>query len=289
MNYLPGWLKQEIPDDLARKTAGKISGLKLNTVCQQALCPNINDCFKRGQAAFLILGNSCTRHCGFCNVENNPDLRPEVDPGEPGRIAQAVQVLGLRYAVITSVTRDDLEDGGAGQFVKVIESIRSIDKEIKIEVLIPDFQGDTEALKKVVRAAPFVLAHNLETVERLYGLVRPQASYRRSLALLAKSGKLAGGLTTKSSLMLGFGEGEAEVVSALKDLRANDCDIVTLGQYLAPSPRHYPVKEFISPEQFQKYSEIGRDLGFKGVLAGPKVRSSYHAEELSEELGTVLG
>ena len=229
----------------------------------------------------MILGKSCTRNCNFCNVEKSLNLKLEVDLDEPKRIARAVKVLELKYVVVTSVTRDDLEDGGASQFVKVIESIRSVNKAIKVEVLIPDFQGNAEALKKVVQAGPFVLAHNLETVERLYSTIRPQANYRRSLRLLKKAKELAGGLITKSSLMLGLGEREEEVVAALKDLRAYGCDVVTLGQYLAPSLKHYPVKEFILPEQFRKYSAIGLDLGFKRVLSGPKVRSSYHAEELS--------
>jgi len=233
----------------------------------------------------MILGKSCTRNCRFCNVGKSGNLKLAVDFNEPERLARAVTLLELKYAVITSVTRDDLEDGGAGQFVRVLELIRSADKAVKIEVLIPDFQGNAEALRKVVNAAPFVLAHNLETIERLYGVIRPQADYRRSLRILEKAKESAGGLITKSSLMLGFGETEEEVVSALKDLRSSGCDIVTLGQYLAPSSRHYPVKEFILPEQFRKYSAIGLGLGFSKVLSGPKARSSYYAEELSLSAG----
>ncbi|MDD2680374.1 MAG: lipoyl synthase [Candidatus Omnitrophica bacterium] len=297
MNRLPDWLAQDIPDALVWKTAGHISSLKVNTVCQQSLCPNISACFRRKQAAFMILGKSCTRNCRFCNISGtvlNSKLKcpqagdalrlfqePSLD--EPGRIAAAVKLLGLNYAVVTSVTRDDLEDGGASQFVSVVDSIRNVDSAVKVEILIPDFQGNEMALKKVVSAGPFVLAHNLETIARLYGEIRPQADYRRSLRLLAKAKESAGGLITKSSLMLGFGEQEEEVVVALKDLRACGCDIVTLGQYLAPSPGHYPVKEFIPPEQFREYSKICRDLGFKGVLCGPKVRSSYYAEALSSQ------
>jgi len=299
MNRLPEWLKQDIPDALVWRTAGNISRLRVNTVCRQALCPNISDCFRRQQAAFMILGKSCTRNCRFCNISGTvlkPKLRcpqagdtfrlfSEPSPDEGERIAGAAKLLGLKYVVITSVTRDDLKDGGAGQFVRVIESIRSVDKDVKVEVLIPDFQGIEAALQQVVSAGPFVLAHNLETVKRLYAAIRPQANYWRSLRLLAKAKELKSGLITKSSLMLGFGETEEEIRAALKDLRACGCDIVTLGQYLAPSSRHYPVKEFILPEQFRKYSALGLSLGFKRVLSGPKVRSSYYAEELSLPAG----
>jgi lipoic acid synthetase len=286
MNRLPEWLRQEIPDALVWKTAGHISRWGVNTVCRQALCPNISDCFRRQQAAFMILGKSCTRHCRFCNISGTA-LRsfsgPSPDEGE--RIAAAVKLLGLKYAVITSVTRDDLQDGGAGQFVRVIKSIRSADKTVKVEILIPDFQGNETALRQVVNAGPFVLAHNLETVARLYAVIRPQANYRRSLKLLKEAKELKRGLITKSSLMLGFGETEEEITVALKDLRSCGCDIVTLGQYLAPSSGHYPVKEFILPEQFRKYSALGLSLGFKRILSGPKVRSSYYAEELSLPAG----
>ncbi|MDD5027382.1 MAG: lipoyl synthase [Candidatus Omnitrophica bacterium] len=282
MNRLPSWLKQDIPDALVWKTAGNIYRLGVDTVCQQALCPNLNFCFKRKQAAFMILGKYCTRSCRFCNISGNVlKLPQELSSDEPERIARAVRLLELKYAVITSVTRDDLEDGGALQFMKVIESIRSADKTVKVEVLIPDFQGNGEALRKIVNCGPFVLAHNLETIERLYSVIRPQAHYRRSLRLLAKAKELGGRLITKSSLMLGFGETKEEVKAALKDLRSSGCDIVTLGQYLAPSSRHYPVKEFILPEQFREYSALGLSLGFKRVLSGPKIRSSYDAEELS--------
>ncbi|MFA4989158.1 MAG: lipoyl synthase [Candidatus Omnitrophota bacterium] len=282
MNRLPSWLKQDIPDTLAWETAGNIAGLGVHTVCQQALCPNINACFARRQAAFMLLGKYCTRHCRFCNISGDAlRLFQEAYPDEPERIARAVKLLELKYVVITSVTRDDLEDGGALQFVRVIESIRSADNTVKVEVLIPDFQGKSEALRRVVNSGPFVLAHNLETIERLYSVIRPQAHYRRSLRLLAKAKEWGKGLITKSSIMLGFGETKEEVVAILKDLRSSGCDIVTLGQYLAPSSKHYPVKEFISPEQFREYSALGLGLGFKGVLSGPKVRSSYKAEELS--------
>jgi len=280
MNRLPSWLKQEIPGFLARKTANNIRKLGVDTVCQEASCPNIGDCFRRKRAAFMILGHLCTRNCSFCNVQKYDNLKPEIDRNEPQRIARAVSFLGLKYAVITSVTRDDLDDGGASQFAKVIELLRDVDRSIKAEVLIPDFKGNIESLKKVVYAHPFILAHNLETIRRLYSIIRPEADYERSLSLLKKVKELDRGLITKSSLMLGLGETEDELIIALKDLRESGCNIVTLGQYLAPSPGHYPVREFIPPEQFQKYALIARGLGFKKVLSGAKVRSSYYAEEL---------
>jgi lipoic acid synthetase len=282
---LPPWLKQGIPDASVYNTANNIHKLKLNTVCLEAMCPNINDCFRVRQATFMILGRSCTRTCGFCNISGAQKLFRQASSDEPRRIIEAVKALELKYVVITSVTRDDLSDGGARQFVKTIESIRAYDESIKVEVLIPDFNGSLENLNSVVKAEPFVLAHNLETVSRLYSMIRPQADYERSLFLLKKAKEFSGTIITKSSLMLGLGEREEEVVATLKDLRGSDCDIVTLGQYLSPSSNHYPVKEFVPPEQFRKYEVIALGSGFKRVLSSPKARSSYHAEDL----GTVLG
>lgn len=289
VNRLPPWLRQELPGASVKGTAESILKLGINTVCQQAICPNTNECFNRGQATFLILGKLCTRSCKFCNIASPSQGRfypygstnRTVPKDEPQRITEAVRLLGLSYVVITSVTRDDLDDGGAGQFVNVIESIRSLGRDIKVEALIPDFQGSISSLKAVVRAHPFILAHNLETVERLYSSIRLEADYRRSLELLKRAKELNPGLITKSSFMLGLGETEDEVLGLMKDLRSYDCDIITLGQYLAPSPRHYPVSEFISPEQFQRYQSKGMNLGFRKVLSGPKVRSSYQAEELA--------
>jgi len=232
----------------------------------------------------MILGKNCTRNCGFCGVRKRDNLKPGIDPDEPQRIALAANSLGIKHAVVTSVTRDDLKDGGAKQFVETIKSIRAQDDSIKVEVLIPDFLGNFESLSFVVKAKPFILAHNLETIKRLYSIIRPGADYGRSLGLLKKAKELDRGLITKSSLMLGLGETKDEVFVALKDLRKSGCDIVTLGQYLAPSPGHYPVREFIPPEQFQEYARACRGLGFKKVLSGPKVRSSYYAEEVSGEL-----
>jgi lipoic acid synthetase len=283
VNRLPPWLKQPLPDAAVRNTEKSIQKFGLNTVCLEALCPNINDCFRAKQATFMILGKSCTRNCGFCNISTAPKLFQEASLDELLGIIEAINALGLKYVVITSVTRDDLIDGGAGQFVELIEAIRGLDASIKVEVLIPDFNGSLDSLSSVAKAHPFVLAHNLETVARLYGMIRPQADYTRSLILLKKAKEFSEDVTTKSSLMLGLGEKEEEVVAALKDLRGSDCDIVTLGQYLAPSYNHHPVKEFIHPEQFHKYEVIARELGFKNVLSSPKARSSYHAEELSRE------
>jgi len=227
----------------------------------------------------MILGSTCTRQCRFCAVYKS-DARPlSVDMDEPSRIREAVRLMNLSYVVITSVTRDDLPDAGSLSFVRTIEAVRSLSKDIKIEVLIPDFQGKALSLKRVLDAGPDVLAHNLETVERLYKDVRPQANYRLSLRLLSqvKEGNLK--ILTKSSLMLGLGETREELIAALQDLQKCGCDILTLGQYLAPSKNHYPVQEFISREQFKEYEEIAYDLGFKSVMSGPLVRSSYRAQE----------
>jgi len=242
----------------------------------------------------MILGNTCTRNCRFCGVNSikksrdNLRLSQEppltVDQNEPYRISQIVKIFNLKFVVITSVSRDDLDDGGAAQFAKTIELIRNIDKNIKIEVLIPDFSGNIASLKTVIDAKPSILAHNIETVRRLYKTLRPKANYQTSLDMLKKSKEINPLLITKSSLILGVGEREDEIIYTMEDLRCSQCDILTLGQYLAPSDRHYPVKEFISIEQFQRYRRIGLRLGFKVVLSGPKVRSSYQAEEVLGEL-----
>jgi lipoic acid synthetase len=231
----------------------------------------------------MILGDICTRSCGFCGVNKTGTQVLTLKEDEPKRISQIVKLLGLEYVIITSVTRDDLADGGAAHFAKCIELIYDISRNIKVEVLIPDFQGKIASLKCVLDASPQVLAHNIETVRRLYKDLRPQAHYRLSLEILKKTKELQPAITTKSSIILGLGEAEGEVITALEDLRENQCDILTLGQYLAPSLNHYPVKEFISIEQFQKYYEIGMALGFKAVLSGPLIRSSYNAEDIYQE------
>lgn len=283
-NRLPVWFKQEIPDCQVRGRMQLLSEFKVNTVCCQAKCPNMSSCFKHLKFTFMILGNICTRNCRFCAVTKSNKNAFSLDADEPYRISQIVKMLNLKFLVITSVTRDDLADGGARQFAQTIELIHSINENIQIEVLIPDFSGNITSLETVIDARPSILAHNLETVKRLYKALRPEADYQRSLDILKQVKALNPLLITKSSLMLGVGEREEEVIHTMEDLRYNQCDILTLGQYLAPSPRHYPVKEFISIEQFQRYQRIGLGLGFKMVLSGPKVRSSYHAEEALGEL-----
>jgi len=281
---LPSWFRQEIPDDKTLSLRHLFSASAVNTVCQEAGCPNLGRCFKEGKVAFMILGGSCTRNCRFCGVDKTETDVLTLNKDEPERISQIVKLLGLKYAVITSVTRDDLPDGGAGHFAKCIALIRALNSGIKVEVLIPDFQGKLASLKCVLDSGPQVLAHNIETVSRLYKDLRPQADYRLSLGILDKAKELQPSITTKSSIMLGLGETEVEVTSSMEDLREKRCDILTLGQYLAPSPSHYPVREFIDIGQFRKYREIGIALGFKAVLSGPLVRSSYNAEDIYREL-----
>jgi len=272
---LPPWIRARA---LTQRTRDRMVGVlgSLNTVCQSARCPNIGECFERGTATFMILGNCCTRNCTFCAVPRGVPLPPEED--EPEKVAEAAEALGLRYVVVTSVTRDDLPDGGAGQFAETIGAVRRRLAGCQVEVLIPDFQGSEEALRTVLRACPDVLNHNLETVPRLYPLVRPQADYRRSLGLLRRAKELAPEIVTKSGFMLGLGESRGEVCGVLGDLRVAGCEMVTLGQYLCPSPRHLPVARYVPPEEFEEMRKEGLRLGFKHVEAGPLVRSSYHAE-----------
>lgn len=276
------WFRQELPSDKALGIRHLFIEFGLHTVCQEARCPNITTCFKNGKCAFMILGNTCTRSCKFCAVNKSTGQILSLDMDEPTRISEAVKRLNLNYVVITSVTRDDLADGGAGIFTRTISVIRDI-PDVKIEVLIPDFRGKIPSLKSVVDARPDVIAHNIETVKRLYPDLRPQASYELSLGILSKIKELAPDIITKSSLMLGLGEKEGEVIDTMKGLKAGRCDILTLGQYLAPSIKHYPVKEFIGLEKFQEYKDTGLELGFKAVLSGPGVRSSYGAEDLYHE------
>ncbi len=284
MIKLPYWFKQDIPDEVTLKMSAFLSSLGIHTVCQEAHCPNVSVCFKKRSATFMILGNVCTRNCRFCAVDKSRNIKELVlDEDEPTRVARAVSELGLHYVVITSVARDDLKDSGAKIFVKTIKLIKDIDENIKIEVLIPDLQGNVSSLKCVVDARPDIIAHNIETIERLYPVLRPLADYSLSLRVLKNIKELNPSLITKSSLMLGLGENEEEIVETLQDLRNNYCDILTLGQYLAPSVAHYPVKEFIGPAQFQRYESIAKELGFKGVFSGPLVRSSYCAEEVYQE------
>jgi len=247
----------------------------LHTVCQAARCPNIWQCFDRGTATFMILGDRCTRDCGFCAVAHATPL--PVDGDEPLRVAVAAATMGLAHVVVTSVTRDDLTDGGAAHFAATITAIRQALPQARIEVLIPDFQGDDRALATVIAAGPDVLNHNIETVPRLYPQVRPQAGYRRSLDLLAAAARIQPGLCTKSGLMLGLGEDDEEVETALADLVGAGCRLVTIGQYLQPGPAHLPVARFVAPERFAAWKQKALAMGFEGAACGPFVRSSYEA------------
>jgi lipoic acid synthetase len=287
MNRLPLWFKQRIPDAAALNTMRLVQAAAVNTVCREARCPNSNSCFSQKQLTFMILGDTCTRNCRFCKVKKAGDKFLSVDENEPARISRMVEELGLKYIVITSVTRDDLLDGGAGQFVKTIKAIRKLDRGIKIEVLIPDFGGDISCLKSLLDAGPDVIAHNIETVPGLYKDLRPQADYSRSLEVLLNLKLLKPLSLTKSSIMLGLGESPNEVIRTMKDLAQSKCDILTLGQYLAPSPEQVAVKEFILPEQFDRYKDLALALGFKAVFSGPLVRSSYKAEEIFKEASCV--
>jgi lipoyl synthase len=255
-----------------------LDGLGLHTVCQEARCPNLAECFGRRTATFLLLGDICTRGCRFCAVAHGRPAAP--DPHEPLRVAEAAASLGLRHTVLTSVTRDDLPDGGAGHFAAAIEALRCRLPAATVEVLIPDLRGSDAALETVVGAGPDVLNHNVETVPRLYGSVRPGAGYRRSLALLARAKDLHPGLVTKSGLMLGLGERTAEVIQVLGDLRAAGCDLLTLGQYLQPTGRQLPIARYVPPEEFAAYGDKAQAMGFRGVASGPLVRSSHQAEAL---------
>lgn len=288
---LAPWLRRRLPSrGHAPEVAALLKDLGLQTVCQQAHCPNQGECFASRTATFLILGKDCTRGCRFCAIHRTPAPAPP-DPAEPENVAAAAERLGLRHVVITSVTRDDLPDGGAGHFAATIRAVRARLGEATIEVLTPDFQGSREALAAVFAAAPDVFNHNTETVPRLYASVRPEADYARSLAVLGTVRELAdteraatGRRTfTKSGLMLGLGERDEEVRAVLGDLRRVGCDVLTLGQYLAPSAEHEPVAEFICPERFDAWAAEARAMGFRAVAAGPFVRSSYHAEEVLHE------
>ena len=280
----PEWLKVKFHEggNLA-EVNGLLSRYKLNTVCREAACPNRGECYGSRTATFMILGALCTRGCAFCAVRRgNPE---PVDEDEGRRIAEVSEELGLRYVVLTSVTRDDLPDGGAGHFARVIRELKTRTQDAQVEALVPDFQGSDEALKTVLAAGPDVLNHNVETVPRLYPAVRPGAVYERSLRLLARAQEIAKAdgmkLKTKSGLMAGLGESEEELTAVFRDLRAAGCDFLTVGQYLAPSPQHYPVAAYIHPDQFADYRRYALSLGFRGVAAGPFVRSSYKAADMA--------
>jgi lipoic acid synthetase len=274
----PQWLKAPAPvGDNYRDLKGLVQRLKLHTVCESAACPNVGECWNHRTATFMILGNFCTRRCGFCAVQKGEPL--EVDRDEPNRVAEACAALGLKYAVITSVNRDDQKDGGAGLFAATIRAIRQRIPDCKVEVLVPDFQGNHESMAIVMDAAPDVLNHNIETVPRLYRQVRFGARYERSLEMLAYATTLRPGIPTKSGVMVGLGETNEEVVDVLRDLRAHHVQIATIGQYLRPTPQHLPVLRYVTPGEFADFRNEGLKLGFTHIEAGPLVRSSYHAAE----------
>lgn len=274
----PDWLRVKAPvSPNYTRLKRLMRGHYLHTVCEEALCPNIGECWGRGTATFLLLGDVCTRSCGFCKIKTG---RPNgVDWDEPRRVAETVEMMGLRHAVLTSVNRDDLPDGGATIFAMTIEEIRRRLPHCTVEVLIPDFQGDREALKIVMDARPDILGHNVETVPRLYRRVRPQAKYERSLNVLRWAREMVPDAITKTGIMVGLGERWEEILHVMDDLRAVDCDILTIGQYLQPSRYHLPIERYYTPEEFDKLREEGLARGFKWVESGPLVRSSYHAEE----------
>ncbi len=279
---LPDWLrKPTIHFEEVHRLKTELRRLRLHTVCESARCPNLHECFERGRATFMILGNLCTRGCGFCSVpkRRHPGA---LDPEEPANVARMARMMGLRYVVITSVNRDDLEDGGSRHFAETIRQVRIALPGARIEVLTPDFQGSKNAVARVLDAAPDVFNHNVETVQRLYVRVRPQANYRQSLEVLRFAKSYRPEMLTKSGAMLGLGETAPEVEQLLRDLRDAQVDIATLGQYLQPTRRNLPVAEFVPPERFEAYREFGLSLAFKMVFSGPLVRSSYMADLVHE-------
>ena len=279
---LPPWFKKKIPPPgIMVGMKALLDGLSLNTICESALCPNIGDCFSGKTATFLIMGNTCTRKCSFCAVSKG--VPAPLDEREPEHLVEAVAKLGLKYVVITSVTRDDLPDGGAAHFAGTIARLRESDPTIIIEVLVPDFTGSSGSVKVIVDAGPDVVNHNLESVPRLYPTVRPGAIYKRSLRLLRQVKELDGHIITKSGVMVGLGETKDEIVHLMKDLRKVGCDLLTLGQYLQPSSCHHPVTRFIPPEEFDEYEHIGRKMGFRAIASAPLVRSSFDAAHLYQQ------
>lgn len=270
----PAWLRRPLASDKRFfTTSALLSEQGLSTVCKEANCPNRQECFSSGTATFLILGETCTRNCRFCNIHPGQTSAP--DPTEPQRVAQAAVTLGLRHVVVTSVTRDDLADGGSAQFASVITALRQALPDSSVEVLIPDFQGNADALRTVMDAKPHIINHNVETHPALYAQVRPQADYEQSLELLRRVNDC--GMTAKSGLMVGLGETDAQVLEVIKDLHTVGCSIVTIGQYLPPTSQHHKLDRYVTPEQFDEYAAYGKALGLRHVFSGPLVRSSYHA------------
>jgi len=278
----PEWLRVKAPQWQRVGSVKEIlRDLDLNTVCEEASCPNIGECFNAGTATFLIMGPACTRACPYCDIDF--EKKPKaLDPTEPLKLAEAVQRLNLTHVVITSVNRDDLSDGGASQFVRCIEEVRSRRPKTTIEVLIPDLCGNWEALAIILKAQPEVLNHNTETIPRLYRRVRPQGDYQRSLELLKKCRELQPSVYTKSGIMVGLGETDTEVREVMADLRAVDCEILTIGQYLQPSPKHLPLEGYITPQQFDAWRVYGESIGFLQVVSSPLTRSSYHAAQVQQ-------
>lgn len=274
----PAWIKVRLPSNpVFFSTKALVSDLKLHTVCESAQCPNRWECWSQGTATFMIAGDRCTRACGFCAVSTAKPFALEID--EPQRVAEAVRRMKLKHVVITAVARDDLKDGGADHFARTIAAVRAVDPAIVIEVLVPDFHAQGDCLRTVLEAGPEIFNHNLETVERLTPLVRSRAKYRTSLEVLRRAKDIAPGIVTKSGVMLGLGETEEELFQSMDDLRASGVQVLTMGQYLRPTPAHLPVVAFIPPEQFDAYGEIARAKGFEYVASGPLVRSSYHASD----------
>lgn len=274
----PDWIRVRLPSNpVFFSTKALVSDLKLHTVCEEAQCPNRWECWSQGTATFMIAGDRCTRACGFCAVTTAKPFALEDD--EPQRVAEAVRRMRLKHVVVTAVARDDLKDGGAEHFARTIKAIRGLDDAIVVEVLTPDFHGRDENLRTVIEANPNIFNHNLETVERLTPMVRSRAKYRLSLNVLARVKEIAPAMTTKSGIMLGLGEEETEIFQAMDDLRGAGVQVLTMGQYLRPSPQHLPVVEYIRPEVFEQYREIAYNKGFEYVASGPLVRSSYHAAD----------
>ncbi len=275
----PEWLRIKVHNNNEIREVEELLGdLHLNTVCREARCPNRCECYSKKTATFMIMGSVCTRGCSFCNVRGG---KPgSLDRDEPANIARAVERLGLKYVVVTSVTRDDLEDGGGEHFERVIEEIKGRTPGVKIEVLIPDLRGNKDALRRITEAGPQVINHNIETVPRLYSTVRPEAEYERSLGVIEECKRTSPHIKTKSGIMLGLGETREEVIEVFKELRAHGCDLLTVGQYLRPSEDHMPMERYITPEEFLWYREKALEMGFEGVASGPLVRSSYNAWEM---------
>ena len=278
MRRHPDWLKVKIGGgENFAKIKFMLRSAKLHTICEEAKCPNIAECFGCGTAVFLILGDTCTRNCRYCNVKHGTPL--PLNPNEPKDVAESVKQLGLKYAVITSVTRDDLKDGGASVFYEAVNEIKKLNNSCRVEVLIPDFKDDKEALQTVIDAKPDVINHNIEVVEKLFSEIRPQGNYKMSLELLKNIKKINKNMTTKSGFMLGLGESNEQIIKTMQDLRKVSVDFLTIGQYLQPTREHFEIKKYYTPEEFNEFKKIAMDLGFVHVESGPLVRSSYHAEK----------